>query len=153
MRENHSKLTQLLALLALTVFCICVLLVLLTSASVYQKLVEKGETAYLCRTAAGYLRTRVRQAQTVRLESFDGIEALVLEETLEGETYVTRVYCQGGFLRELYTVPGAASAAEDGEPILKLEYVSFSMDGNLLTVMLEEEKLLLYLPKKMEVSL
>ena len=148
MKENHSKTTQLVAVLVLTVFCISVLLVLLTCASVYRNLVDAGEDAYNCRTAFGYLTTRIRQAEAVRLE---GNETLILIETLDGEQYETRVFCTDGYLRELYTISGALISEEAGEPILEVECISFFKKENLLVVMLGEKKLLLHLPCELEV--
>ena len=146
MKEKRGSPTRLLALLCLTVFALCVLLVLLTGASFYQKLVERGEETYARRTALQYLTTRVRQAQTVEIGELGGCEALVLGETIDGETYTTWVYCYEGWLRELYAVPGAVLPAGAGETVLETEEFSLKQEENLLTVTLDEEELLLHLP-------
>jgi len=146
MRENRSRITDVLALLCLTVFALCVLLVLLTGADAYRKLVTRGEESYARRTALQYLTTRVRQAEAVEIGEFDGCEALILSETLDGEIYTTRVYCYEGWLRELYTVPGAQVSAKAGTAILEAETLEVKLQDSLLTVTLGEDTLYLHLP-------
>lgn len=147
MKENASRMTQVLALLTLTVFALCVLLVLLTGASCYRALVERGEDSYARRTALQYLTTRVRQAETVEIGEFEGCEGLILEETVDGERYTTRIYCYDGWLRELYTVPGAQVPPKAGTEILEAETLKLSREGSLLRVKLGEEEILLHLPE------
>jgi len=108
MEKNHSKTTQLLAILVLAVFGFCVLMLLLASASVYQNLVDAGEAEFHRRTALGYLTTRVRQADSVRIEEFEDQEVLVLEEILEGEMqYDSPLFfhracrCTGGYFTRI----------------------------------------------------
>lgn len=146
MKEKPSRITDVLALLCLTVFALCVLLVLLTGADSYRKLVDKGEASYDRRTALQYLTTRVRQAETVETGTLEGCEALILGETIDGETYTTWVYCYDGWLRELYAVPGAKLPPKAGEAILEAESFGLMLEGNLLTVTLDADELLLYLP-------
>ena len=147
MKDNPSRMTQVLALLTLTVFALCVLLVLLTGASCYRGLVDRGEDSYARRTALQYLTTRVRQAERVEIGEFEGCKALILEETVEGECYTTRVYCYDGWLRELYTVPGAQLPPKAGAEILEGKTLELTQEGSLLRLTLGEEELLLHLPE------
>lgn len=147
MKKNASSMNQVLALLTLTVFALCVLLVLLTGASCYRGLVDRGEASYGRRTAAQYLTTRVRQAQRVEIGDFGGSEALFLEETVEGERYTTTLYCYDGWLRELYAVPGAKLTPKAGTAVLEGETLELIREGSLLTVKFGEEELCLYLPE------
>ena len=152
MKHDTSRISQVLALLCLTVFALCVLLVLLSGASCYRGLVEQGEAAYGRRTALQYLTTRVRQAESVEIGQLEDCAALILEETVEGETYTTRVYCYDGWLRELYSVPGAELPPKAGTAILEADALELHREGSLLTVTLGAEKLLLHLPEGTEVS-
>ena len=147
MKDNPSRMTQVLALLTLTVFALCLLLVLLSGASCYRGLVDRGEASYARRTAVQYLTTRVRQAQRVEIGDFEGCQTLLLEETVDGECYTTRVYCYDGWLRELYTVPGAKLPPRAGAAVLEAEDLELTREGSLLTVKLGEETLLLHLPE------
>ena len=146
MKNNPSRTGQVLALLCLTVFALCLLLVLLSGASCYRGLVERGEETYGRRTALQYLTTRIRQAETVEIGDFEGCPALILEETVENETYTTKVYCYEGWLRELYAVPGAKLPLKAGTAILEAEDLTLTRDGDLLKVTLDSQDLLVYLP-------
>ena len=145
MKERSSQFTQVMALLCLLVFALCVLLVVLMGARCYQDLVERGEASYGSRTALQYLTTRINQAEKVQIGNFEGMETLILEENIEGESYTTRVYCHDGWLRELYTVPGAKVYPDAGTPILEGESLDLDLQGNLLQVTLDGRELLLYL--------
>lgn len=134
--QKFQKLTGLMALLTFAVFALCVLLVLLSGADVYQRLAEDGERLYDCRTAAQYITTRIRQADTagaVAVEDFEGETALVLRETVEGRTYLTRIYCCEGYLRELFTGEAGAFSPEDGEKLLEAADFAVSRDGQQIT--------------------
>ena len=90
---------------------VSLLAVLLGGVRVYRGLAERGRESFQRRTAMEFLETRLRQADSaggVWLGAFDGTESregdtLFLRETLEGEEYLTRVYCWDGQLRELFT--------------------------------------------------
>lgn len=157
MMKRESKLTGLLAMTAFALFALCVLLVLLTGVRTYRELVRRDEDSYVRRTAAGYLTTRVRQAESLRTEDFDGVQALVLEETVEGEVYLTRVYCHGGWLRELYTGANGTFRPEEGESVLQAEGLTLERQDDLLRLKLrlpdgEELTLFLQLPTEQEVT-
>lgn len=149
MKEKRFAIFNLAALLVLTIFALGILLVLLTGATVYRGLVEDGEGAYLRRTAAQYLTTRIRQAEGVAVGSFDGCQALLLEE--EGDT-VTRIYCWDGWLRELYTVPEAQVSAKDGERLLEAESLALKQEDHLLTLTVGSDTLYLWLPERRSVG-
>ena len=137
-REKDHSLNGLLALLLFGIFAACVLSVLLMGADAYQRLTERDRESYESRTVAQYIATRVRQADRsggISAGAFGGSDALELWETIDGEAYVTRVYCHDGWLRELYTDASGDFAPEDGEPVLEAESLSVSLSGaGLLTV-------------------
>lgn len=131
---TFQKLTRLMTLLTFAVFAVCVLLVLLSGADVYRRLTEEGESQYARRTAAQYITTRIRQAGSVQVGEFSGLDALEFRETLNGRSYLTRVYCYDGFLRELFTPEDGQFLAEDGETLLNVEALSLSVEDGLLCV-------------------
>ena len=133
MKDKSLKITDFLALAVFTVFAVCLLLVLLTGAKTYRNLVETGQESYAARTKAMYLTTRVRQFSAITVEDFGGCQALVSREEIDGEAYLTRVYCCDGSLRELFSGENAALQPEDGEKILEAESASFSLEDGLLT--------------------
>ena len=145
MKEKRSNLTEFLSLAVFALFALCLFGVLLTGAKVYRNLVDQGSESYADRTAARYLSTRVRQSRAVSVEDFQGCPALVSREEIDGRTYVTRVYCYDGYLRELFCAESADLSPEDGEKVLEAEHFSLSLEEELLTVVVDDTQLTLYL--------
>ena len=148
MKKNPFKITDLLALTVFAAFAVCVLVVLLSGAQVYQTLVQRGEESFRLRTATQYVATRVRQAEDVTVADFDGCEALCIREEIDGEVYVTRIYCCNGYLRELFCAQSAELSPEDGEKIMEAERMSFSQNEDLLTVSVDNQNVILQLRGK-----
>lgn len=145
MNEKTSKITDLLSLMGFGLFAVCVILVLLTGAKVYRNLVDSGSRSYESRTAVQYIATRVRQTESVSVEEFDGCCALVGTEEIDGEIYLTRVYCYDGYLRELFSAEDAWLQADAGEKILPVESAGFALEDGLLTVRVDQQEMTLYL--------
>lgn len=124
MRKTNRKhnLSGALVLLLFAVFAVCILSVLLTGADTYQRLTARDHDSYNRRTAVQYIATKVRQADrqgAVSVCSFEGRDALVLAEEIDGETYLTRIYYHDGYLRELFSSADGEMLPEDGEKILE----------------------------------
>ena len=144
-------------MLVFGVFALCVAAVLLTGGKTYQTLTQRGSMAHSRRVAVRYLTTRFQQAPTVRVEDFCGLQALTAREEIGGKTYLTRVYCHEGTVRELFSAENAQVAPEDGEIVLEAEKLTFSQEDRLLTVEITHpdgscQYLLLALPEWKEVS-
>ncbi len=139
-RTNKHKLDGLIALVLFGVFAACVLSVLLTGADVYRRLTERDRRTYSQRTCVQYVATKVRQAKSgsaIRVDSFDGVDRLSLLEEIDGEKYVTMVYCCDGYLRELFTFDdpdGEFFYPEDGEKVMEAQSMSASLEDGLLTI-------------------
>ena len=132
--DGHRNITRLLTLVVFGAFALCVAAVLLTGAGTYRTLTQRGSAAHSQRIAARYLTTRFQQAAAVQVEDFCGLPALTDREEIDGKTYVTRVYCYEGTLRELFAAENAPVAPGDGEVILEAESLTFSRADQLLTV-------------------
>ena len=127
--------------------------VLFTGVDVYNRLLDRGRSMYDQRTAAGYISTRIRQADragAVRLEMFEGESTLVFREMIEATFYETKIYARDGYMRELFTEEGATCFPEEGEKILPIQSMTFSETENMLAVVIvtedgREQELLFYL--------
>ena len=148
MKEKRWNITGLLALTVFAVFALCVVLVLLSGAQVYRGLTERGEENFASRTAARYLTTRIRQAESVTVGDFEGCQALVIPEQIDGTTYLTRVYVYDGHLRELYCAENADLQPRDGEKVLPAEVLEVTLRDGLLTMELDGQMLFLDLTGK-----
>ena len=139
MRKTGTKhhLDGLLALLLFGVFAASILSVLLTGAGVYSRLTQRDQRAYDRRTCVQYLATKVRQAPSgaqVTVGTFGEGDALLLSEDIDGQPYLTRIYCYDGWLRELFSAADDPFAPEDGEKILPAQALALHTDHNLLQI-------------------
>lgn len=120
--EKRNKADGLIVLLLFAVFAVCVLLLLLTGANIYQKVTRADQANYERRTGVQYLTTRIRQADVqggLRAGKFEENDALILTEEIAGEIYETFVYCYDGYIRELFASPDSGLSPKDGDKILK----------------------------------
>lgn len=139
MKHKKSFLPTLAALLLLAVFATGVLGTLLGGAGVYRRLTSRDRASYDSRTCLQYIATRVRQAPgQVRTAVFGDGDALVIPETVEQETYLTRVYCHDGWLMELFAAADGDFSPEDGEKLLPAQGIALEQDDGLLKVMLTD---------------
>ena len=140
---KETKTNSLLTLLVFTLFALSLLLVLLTGAKVYRQIVRDAEDSSDMRTKTQYLSTRVHQSQQVTLEPFGDGQALALREEIDGECYVTYIYCHEGWLRELFCAEGANLGPEDGEKVIRAEQLEMEMQDDLLTARLDGQTVVL----------
>ena len=130
-RTVKHNIDGLAALLLFGIFAACVLSVLLSGAGAYL-------TAYDRRTGLQYIAARVRQADrqgAVTVEDFGGASALRLEDA---EGYFTWVYYYDGYIAELYSSGDDGLALADGDPVIAVQSLDFSLEDGLLTVNMED---------------
>lgn len=133
-QATQHHIDALAALLLFGVFAVCVLAVLLSGADAYQRLTDRDQSAFDRRTAAQYLATRVRQADTaggVEIEEFGGVRSLKLDAQ---SSYPTWLYCYDGQLMELYCYFEERPGPEDGQALLELEGLDPELEDGLLTL-------------------
>ena len=142
-RETNGQTEKVLTLVLFAVLAVCMILVLLTGAGVYKRLTERGQKSYETRTVPLYLATKVRQADSagaVVTEREYGLEVLQLKEQIDGISYVTRIYCYEGYVRELFSAETVPFDPTAGEKIAPAAELRFSLTGESLqvTVTLED---------------
>ena len=135
-KSTKHHIDGLIALLLFGVFAACILSVLLTGSEAYRRLTERDRSSFATRTCLEYVATKVRQAgsaESISVDSFDGTDA-----DIGGRSYVTRVYCYDGWLREIFAAASTECSASDGEKIIRADSLDFSLDGGLLTATLSD---------------
>lgn len=140
--QKH-QLEGLLALLLFGVFAVCLMAVLLTGANTYRALTDRDQAAYDYRVCAQYLAARVRQADRlngVSVEDFDGRDALVLQEEIDGADYVTYVYVDEGHLKELFCAASNEVSPADGEEIMPAQSLSAELSRGVLKLSLTTQE-------------
>jgi len=134
---NGKTASGVAALVIFCVFAVCALGVLLTGAKSYRNITARDAAAYDSRTCVQYISTKLRQVsapENVEIAEFGDGDALCLREEINGEYYLTRVYCHEGWMKELFTAENADLTAEDGEKIMPLEKLSIEKKGTLVMV-------------------
>ena len=111
------------------VFALSALTLILLAAGIYQSTTERSSLRYTSRTGLAYIGEKIHQNDengAVYLGSFDGCDALILEQRYEEESYYTYIYIYGQELKELFIKDGTAAAAGNGKTILEVH--DFSLE-------------------------
>lgn len=142
--SQKQNLSGLMVLLLFGVFAVCILAVLLSGTSVYDRLTQRDADAFDARSAVQYLATRIHQAE--------GADYLTLEATEQGDTmlcirqlygeeeYETLLYCREGWLCELFTASDIEADLSAGEQILPAKRLDGSLENGLLNLSVTDEK-------------
>jgi len=88
---------------------------------------------------------QAHDAQAVSIETADGTELLTLTEVIDGQPYLTRLYCHDGYLRELFSCAENDFFPEDGEMVLPAQAMDLSLNDGLLSVTITVNEEPLYL--------
>jgi hypothetical protein len=65
-------------------------------------------------------------------------DTLFLVEEINGERYCTRLYCAGGYLRELFSAQDETFVPEDGEAVLPAQQLQARRSGDRLELELTQ---------------
>jgi hypothetical protein len=143
-RTGKHQIDGVFVLLLFSIFAVCILLVLLTGAGSYRRLMERDTESYDQRIAVQYVAAKIRGTDAedcVFTGDFDGTavsggNTLHLLENIDGVLYDTRVYYYDGYIRELFAAADASFLPADGNPVLAARNLTFDYDGehHLLTV-------------------
>ena len=122
-RTKHRHMIDLLFPVALFfVFALSALTVLLIAARIYQSTTEHSSLHDTSRTSLSYISEKLHQsdeAGSVSLGTFDGCDALIIQQTHGEHTYYTYIYSYEGKLRELFVKAGVNASASSGMAILE----------------------------------
>lgn len=111
------------------VFALSALTLILLAAGIYQSTTERSSLRYTSRTGLAYIGEKIHQNDengAVYLGSFDGCDALILEQEYNQAAYRTYIYVYENELKELFAKKEAEFPASTGKTILSVE--DFSMD-------------------------
>ena len=124
-------------LVLLLLFSVGILLLLLNGTRSYQAITKRNQMTQNRRIGELYLANRFRQAandQRIRIVEYDGVECLEILDILNDERYLTRVYCQDGWIRELFSLDSLPFSPEAGEKIVAAKELHFTRLGPLIRV-------------------
>ncbi|MCR5100770.1 MAG: DUF4860 domain-containing protein [Butyrivibrio sp.] len=137
MKQNRSKrhIIDIAFITALTLlFAFSSILLIVLGANIYQKNILNINNNYSKRTAFAYVTEKIRQADNngeIGIASVDDITAVTLLENIDGEEYITYLYCYGGYLTELITKKDTQNLLpEAGQKIVEIEDFNINEIGD-----------------------
>lgn len=124
MRFNTNKkhmIDLLFPVTLLFVFAVSSLTVILLAANIYQTVTKSASLHYSARTSLAYVSEKIHQNDAggaVSLGTFDGTDALILQQTIDGNAYYTYIYEYENNLMELFVKDGVEASLSAGHIIL-----------------------------------
>lgn len=117
----------LFTLITFLVYAVAMILLVGMGTLVYRNVTQRMEEHTVMRTVQAYITEKIRQndgAGRVSVEEMDGKTMLVLEQTVENTEYVTCIYEDEGWLKELFTKKDGEYSLSGGTEILEVRKFS-----------------------------
>lgn len=130
-KTNRHMIDILFVISLFCIFALSAIFLISIGAGIYEKTVMHMEENFSGRTAFAYVTEKIRQADSagaVEVGEFAGNPALILSQSMEGSDYVTYLYEDEGFLKELFMPKGTSLrlGPEAGQEILAVSEFSFT---------------------------
>ncbi len=133
--------SSLAPLFLFALFAISSVFVLLCGARIYKSMVARDGESYERRTVSQYVATRLRQSDrdgAYYIGDFGSLapaaegDTLFYLEEIDGEEYLTRIYCHEGYLCELFSTADGGFTKGDGEKVIPVSSLSFRNENGLI---------------------
>ena len=111
------------------VFAVSALCVMLLAAGIYRQSAVETAKNDVSRTALSYISEKIHQGDSgdaVHLGTFDGLDALAIQQTVGDDSYTTYIYLYEKELKELFIKDDVQARASAGKTILSIS--DFSME-------------------------
>lgn len=137
---NKHGVSSVAVLIIMSIFAVCVLMVLLTGAGSYERLAQRDLAVYEWRTNIQYITQKIRQsdsADAVWVAPFDektNINTLFLAEMIKNRVYITRIYYYNGYIYELYSDERANMKPSDGTQIMQIKDMKISLENGKVNI-------------------
>lgn len=126
------------------VFALSALTTILLAARIYQSTTEHSALNYTSRTSLSYISEKLHQNDyngSVYVGSFDGCDAIVMEQENENDTYYTYIYAYDQELKELFIKKDVKADASSGRTILEIKDFSIEQPSDrLLRISCSDQK-------------
>lgn len=117
----------LFTLLTFLIYAGAMILLVGMGTLVYRNVTQRMEEHTVTRTVQAYITEKIRQndgAGRVSVKEMDGKTVLVLEQTIENTEYVTCIYEDEGWLKELFTKKDGEYSLSGGTEMLEVREFS-----------------------------
>ena len=123
---KKGAMSDVFPILLFMIFTLSALGIVLASVQIYQRIIRFANENYDTETAVAYMTEKFRSHDKegrIRTGSFNGHDAVILEDKVIDTDYVTYIYSSDGYLRELFTEKELlGECSEDsGNPILEMD--------------------------------
>lgn len=123
------------ALILTCLFAVTMLLTLVMGAKVYRGVQQRVEDSAAQRVGLSYITAKIHagdHADGVSIQTFGGVDAVVLAQEYGGERYVTALYVYDGQLMELFCSNLNDFSPDEGTPIIEARQMTAqAADGGL----------------------
>ncbi len=140
-RINHS-ISGIFVFLLLGIFAVFGTVMVVLGARVYRDINEVSGVHSTARIGAAYLRSMIRgddESGVLSIESMDGQDCIVMMNTYDDESYVTRIYVYDGVLREWFTEASVEFEPENGEEICRADAMRAEIQDGLMSIQLQTD--------------
>ena len=124
----------------LGLFAVMSTLMVLLGAQMYRNTVDTTTANNEDRVLGAYVRSMIRaedMRDSVSVEVYDGLRTLAMRDTLDGEGFVTWLYCYEDSLYEHFTSADSEFNPASGTAICPAQGFEPRLEGNLLTLELK----------------
>ena len=121
----------------LGLFAVMSTLMVLLGAQMYRNTVDRSTANNEDRVLSAYVRSMIRAEDTrdaMAVGEYDGVKTLAMREDLDGEPYVSWLYCYDGQMYEYFTSDDGTFNPESGTAICPAQRFEPSLENGLLTV-------------------
>ena len=116
-------------------FACCMFFVLISGAKSYKNVTAIMEEQFSINTCISYVTAKVRHYDSegaVIIGKIGDTDALLLKEMIDGEEYLTYLYCYDGSLMELFCSADMEVFPIEGQKIMELDSLELSTDDDLI---------------------
>lgn len=132
--NDHTVWESIFVLMLYALFAILAFTMVAVGAGVYSDIRDTSNQNYDIRTSLSFAATQVRQmdvAESVSVQTLEGKNALVMEDTIDGVQYETWLYHYEGALYQLFMEKGIQFTPLSGEKVMDIQTFEISpVDGN-----------------------
>jgi len=135
-KQKQRHIVDILFVIALfCVFAVSALMLVLIGSNVYRKTVARMDDNYNTRTSLAYVTEKIHQfdeTDAIEIGTLGDTDALILKTTTESNQYLTYIYMNDGYLKELFAAADADLAPEAGQNILPIQDFQLQKINNKL---------------------
>lgn len=121
--ENKHIVDTLFVLTLFAVFAVCSMLLIAFGANIYQKTVDNMEDHFNIYTSVTYISEKIRQsdsASSLEVVDFGDSDAFKISSNVDGTDYLTYIYMNDGYLKELYIKADHKLEPKAGQKLLPI---------------------------------